>query len=570
MARARKRKKEIWYSCDFETDTTSQESTFVWAWGCMQCGKSDRKEFKYGTSLSSFIDYVFTLDFTPVLWFHNLKFDGSFLIDWLLRNGWEYTYCRDEELNDNQFTALISDMGQWYMIAMCKNGKVVKCQNSLLKIPMSVSQIAKKLKLDVLKGEIDYAIYREEGAVDLNEADKEYLFRDVYIVARALDEMFLSQHLTSMTVGSDCLSFYKTQLGFKRFPKLFPELDEYTDMAIRKAYRGGWVYKKPERNYEVNGVTVDYNSMYPSQMHSKSGNLYPCGEPKYFDGKYEQNIRYPLYVQRIRTSFTLKDGFLPTIQLKNTRGFLATEYVKTTQGEIVELTLTNVDLELFFKHYEVETLQYIDGYMFHGRKKLFDEYINFWFDEKVKCDKLGDEVGRQRAKYFLNNLYGKFGTHPAANRKEPFLNDDSVKFTMVKETRNSVYIPVACYVTAYARREVITGAQNNYKNFCYADTDSLHLSCDESDITGVVLHPTNICAWKCEGKWSEAIFVRAKTYMEHINNEYWLVKCAGMPENVKKQVTPANFKSGSVFHGKLRQKRVKGGVVLIPTTFQIR
>ena len=108
MARARKRKKEIWYSCDFETDTTSQENTFVWAWGCMQCGKSDRKDFKYGTSLSSFIDYVFTLDFTPVLWFHNLIL--QILHFYFLASDFVYKLCRPVLEPDVDLVKLIGQL----------------------------------------------------------------------------------------------------------------------------------------------------------------------------------------------------------------------------------------------------------------------------------------------------------------------------------------------------------------------------------------------------------------------------------------------------------------------------
>ena len=129
MARARARKKEVWYSADFETDTTNIDSTFVWAWGVIEMGKSSRDDFRYGTSLSAFFEYVFTLDWTPVLWFHNLKFDGSFIVDWLLREGYEYVYCRDVQLKDNQFTTMISDMGQWYAICVCKNDKLVTLRN---------------------------------------------------------------------------------------------------------------------------------------------------------------------------------------------------------------------------------------------------------------------------------------------------------------------------------------------------------------------------------------------------------------------------------------------------------
>ena len=43
-----------------------------------------------------------------------------------------------------------------------------------------------------------------------------------------------------------------------------------------------------------------------------------------------------------------------------------------------------------------------------------------------------------------------------------------------------------------------------------------------------------------------------------------------MPDNVKAKVTLENFRIGNRFDGKLMQKRVPGGVVLMDTQFEIK
>ena len=58
------------------------------------------------------------------------------------------------------------------------------------------------------------------------------------------------------------------------------------------------------------------------------------------------------------------------------------------------------------------------------------------------------------------------------------------------------------------------------------------------------------------------------------------IKCAGMPDNVKKLVTKKNFKIGFTVRAddmsipkefkKLAPKKVKRGVVLVPTDFTIK
>lgn len=104
-----------------------------------------------------------------------------------------------------------------------------------------------------------------------------------------------------------------------------------------------------------------------------------------------------------------------------------------------------------------------------------------------------------------------------------------------------------------------------------------------------------------------AWFVRAKTYIEHviaedlqpIDEPYYSVKCAGMPDRCKKlfthsmqgtmpteqeipNITPEeleflktkrkleDFTIGLLVPGKLLPRRIVGGIVLAQTTFEMR
>ena len=177
---------------------------------------------------------------------------------------------------------------------------------------------------------------------------------------------------------------------------------------------------------------------------------------------------------------------------------------------------------------------------------------------------------RQLAKLMLNSLYGKFATNPKSRKKIPFLDEDGVVRYKVTEPeeRDPVYTAMGAFITAYAREKTIRSAQSVYDRFIYADTDSLHLI--GYDIPeGLEVHPTHLGAWKNEGCFSDSVFVRAKTYCEVIDGKL-KVTCAGMPDNVKEQVTLENFRSGSTFGGKLMPRRYKGGIVLESTTFTIK
>lgn len=177
----------------------------------------------------------------------------------------------------------------------------------------------------------------------------------------------------------------------RAFSHFFPNLPEDIDAEIRKAYKGGFTYLNPiykEKEVGV-GVVLDVNSLYPSVMRNEKQ---PFGEPVFFEGKYKEDKVYDLYVQMLSCSFKLKKNKIPTIQIKNDRfHFKATEYLESSNGEIVTLTLTSVDLELFLKQYDVYELRYIAGWKFKSISGIFTDYIDKWTERKIKASKEGNK-----------------------------------------------------------------------------------------------------------------------------------------------------------------------------------
>lgn len=132
-----------------------------------------------------------------------------------------------------------------------------------------------------------------------------------------------------------------------------PVLDLTTDDDIRKSYKGGFTYLMPEyKNKVINNVLVlDINSMYPWAMYNC---ILPYGVPQYFNGKYEEDEKYNLYIQHIKAMFHVKENHIPAIGLKNVFMF-ATEYITETEEEI-DLFLTKPDLELFLSSMKLNIL----------------------------------------------------------------------------------------------------------------------------------------------------------------------------------------------------------------------
>lgn len=559
------------YTADFET-TTDENDCRVWAYGICEIGNADY--FVYGNDIDDFLTYCKKSD-NATFYFHNLKFDGEFIMCRLFELG--FTHVTDRaELETKTFTTLISNKGQFYSMKIMfeKKGKHTKSAtifDSLKILPFSVKAIAKGFNLPISKLEIDYDEKREVGH-ELTPHEVEYLRNDVTIVACALDVLF-QQGLNKMTQGSNALFDYKRTITAKRFEKWFP-IPDY-DKDVRQSYRGGFTYLNPKyKGVDIaDGLVFDVNSLYPSVMHDKP---LPYGEGIFFPGQYKEDILYNLYVQMFTCQFELKPDHIPTVQLKNNLAFIPTEYLTSSGDKDVTMCMTNVDLELFFQHYDVFNIEYHSGWKFKSTVGLFTEYIDKWSAVKIQSAKERNMAMYLLAKLMLNALYGKFALNPNVQSKIPYYNGGLIKYREgEKETRNPIYIPVGTFVTSWARHKTITSAQSIYERFIYADTDSLHLI--GTDIPeSLDIHPTELGKWKHELVFSKSRFLRQKSYIEFGHDagtdkpDEWHITCAGLPESCYQYVTWGNFKEGVVYEGKLQTKRVKGGIVLKDTTFEIK
>lgn len=575
----------IRYTADFET-TTDPETAHVWSWE--SCVVGDPDNFCRGIDIESFIEYCSWED--RIIYFHNLKFDSSYILSYLLTHG--YSWSNNRALKKHEFSTLISNMGQFYSVTVCFGETTTTFYDSLKLIRLSVEQIAKAYGLEMRKLEIDYDKPRPEGYIPTDE-EWEYQHADVAIMSQALHILF-TEGLTKITQGSNALWDYKEIIGKKNFKRWFPVLPPEIDAFCRKSYKGGSTQvHKIFANQEIGcGITLDVNSMYSWAMY---GMFLPFGEPISYTGKYRQDKLYPLYIQKLSCSFELKEGYIPTIQLKHSGLFRGTDFLESSNGNIVELTLTSVDLKLFLDHYNVYNVSWISGYKFMQSKNMFKEYIDKWYAIKAQATKDGNKGLRQIAKDMMNSLSGKFGLRPEVQEKIPYY-DEKLRFKLGEvEQRDSIYVPVVSFITSYGRDKVLRSAQKNYDRFIYMDTDSLHLAGTELP-DNLDIDSTKLGWWDLEKTWVRGYFIRAKTYIEEESvsretmesmikaekAEPWQfyevdgdlrilnITCAGMPKSCYRHVTYENFRPTNWFDGKLMPVMSKNGITLVKKVFTIQ
>lgn len=650
--------------CDFETTVyKGQTSTEVWASASVELYSDDVKIFH---SIDEQFDYFLSLNCNIIAYYHNLKFDGSFWLSFLLVDlGYEQAYRKIGEsdlavewkeekwMSNKSFKYSISDKGIWYSIIIKVNNHFIEIRDSLKLLPFSVKRIGESFGTKHKKLDMEYTGFRYAGC-EITSDEQKYIANDVLVVKEALEIMFNEGH-NKLTIGSCCLDEYKNicshstsiTLDYKEmFPDMYDiSIDEtvykYGTAGdyIRKSYRGGWCYlvKGKENKLYTNGTTADVNSLYPSMMSSESGNRYPVGFPHFWSGNCipEEALssnRY--YFVRVKTRFYIKKDKLPFIQIKSSFLYNGTEALESSDvydkktgkyythyigedGQLtdtrVEMVLTMTDYILLQEQYNLVDFEILDGCWFYTQLGIFDEYM-----EKYKKQKMESKGAlRELAKLFLNNLYGKMASSKDSSFKLAYVKEDkTIGFLPVAESNKKAgYIPVGSAITSYARNFTIRAAQANYHGkdkagFIYADTDSIHCNLPPEEIVGIKVHDKNFCCWKLESCWDKAIFTRQKTYIEHVVAEnlepiekpYNNIKCAGMPKRCKDlfEISLAgnadvnkewsdeekeflfdennkpikrdynSFKIGLKVPGKLRPKRIRGGILLVDTSYEMR
>lgn len=208
---------------DFETCLTEDgQDVRVWAWGMADIFTED---FEYGSTLDSFLDRLLTGKDIYDVAFHNLKFDGNFILPALYKRGFEYVHNRIfmnawKEGADlrGKFTHSISENGQFYNIIVCKDKNAapntpafVFFWDSLKLFTASLKEVGEQYNHTHFKIDEDsdfYEMTRPEGHV-MTAEELTYLREDCLTLAEALRNQFEKYGKIYRTKAAKAFSFFK-------------------------------------------------------------------------------------------------------------------------------------------------------------------------------------------------------------------------------------------------------------------------------------------------------------------------------------------------------------------------
>lgn len=561
----KKKVSEKVYTADFETSDT-ETGDGVWVYGAVLTSVNNPYDVSvfHGTKspLSDFLEAVLKLPKNSKVYFHNLSFDGSFIVDYLLRKG--------EKVDVSIFSR------KWYSVKY----KHIEFRDSLKLLPgTSVKVMPKQFNLPIQKldDDYDYKRIRKQGE-KMSEAELQYMKNDVIIVALTMQKLIEAGfNITYLTIGSFVYSMINRSMtgDTKRdYRDITPE----DDQLLRKAYYGGYtaVNERYKGKIVDNVTAIDYNSMYPSMMLNSP---MPIGPPHQLSASEDiepyLTKDYFVIVEFEAEDVNLRPGRFPNLTRK---GFVA-KY--KSHFDIYTASLVWSDFEWARKNYTFGGLT-IKGYIvfnattgdfnhvIEGLKKLKEESSEV--DEDGKYLKAGV---RTFAKLCLNSMYGKFAQSLVNERRLIEIDEEKDALHEFPDEEQDIgkgkYLPVSIAVTAAARNALFEVYERiGYDRIIYSDTDSIYIKDYNNDIPDLI-HESDFGKWAIEREGFKGKFLHAKCYMLDYG-KYKDVKVAGLPKTADiSTLTFEDFKPGLNFDKvKLIPKYVRGGVRLNEVDFTIK
>ena len=142
------------YCCDFETTSKEQyliegrTRVYLYKWTSLDGSKS-----KVGLSIKEFLEDLKNNKDIHKIYFHNLSFDGNFILYGLFENGYIY---KEKIENENEFTSIIDNFGSIYKISIGFKDRIVDIQCSYKLTGLSIKDLGKLVGLEKLNETHDY------------------------------------------------------------------------------------------------------------------------------------------------------------------------------------------------------------------------------------------------------------------------------------------------------------------------------------------------------------------------------------------------------------------------------
>lgn len=445
----------------------------------------------WGRTLEDFKDFLQELEYyephKKIVYIHNFSFEFQFLINVLQ---FDYVFARQAR------KPLFAEWSTYQF----------RCSYFLTNMSLATWAEQKKLSVQKLVGDLDYTILRTPKT-KLTDTELAYCFNDVLVMYFGLlqyKEKYY--HITDIPFTQtgevrkeviDRMNVSSEYKYRKRCIKLIPEtIEDYT--LLCDCFMGGYTHSNAVHTNIVldNVSSKDISSSYPTVM---------CLE-KYPMTYFEETVPCDDYFNNDNYSYIITfdvehlhskrwNTWLSFSKCTKIKGY-SLDNGRVLKADYVQLSLTNVDYEIFQLCYDFDNLNIIDFRISSNDylSPTFVKYILELYGNKTTLKGIKEkEPLYMKSKQYINSMYGMMVTKNITDTidfeedrwKKELLNEKNfyTKIASEKKKLSKTFgaFQFGVWVTAYARRNLWQGILALDYNVAYCDTDSIKfIYCDSN------------------------------------------------------------------------------------------
>lgn len=443
----------------------------------------------WGRTLEDFKDFLQELEYyephKKIVYIHNFSFEFQFLINVLQ---FDYVFARQAR------KPLFAEWSTYQF----------RCSYFLTNMSLATWAEQRKLSVQKLTGNLDYTILRTPKTA-LTDKELAYCFNDVLVMyfgllqykekyGHIIDIPFTQtgevrkEVIDRMNVSSE----YKYR---KRCIKLIPEtIEDYT--LLCDCFMGGYAHSNAvHTNIVLDNVrSKDISSSYPVVLCLEKYPMtyfeetVPCND--YFNN---DNYSYIITFDVEHLHSKRWNTWLSFSKCSKIKGY-SLDNGRVLKADYVQLSLTNVDYEMFQLCYDFDNLNII-GFRVSSNDYLsptFVKYILELYGNKTTLKGIKEkEPLYMKSKQYINSMYGMMVTKNITDtiefeedRWKKELLDEKNFYTKIASEKKKLSktfgaFQFGVWVTAYARRNLWKGILALDYNVAYCDTDSIkYIECD--------------------------------------------------------------------------------------------
>ena len=557
----------------------------------------------WGRTLEDFKDFLQELEYyephKKIVYIHNFSFEFQFLINVLQ---FDYVFARQAR------KPLFAEWSTYQF----------RCSYFLTNMSLATWAEQRKLSVQKLVGDLDYTILRTPKTV-LSDKELAYCFNDVLVMYYGLQQYkekyghmidipftqtgeVRKEVIERMNVSSE----YKYR---KRCIKLIPQtIEDYS--LLCDCLMGGYAHSNAVHTNVVldNVFSKDISSSYPTVMCLEKYPMtyfeetIPC-EDYFNNDNYSYIITF--YVEHLRSKRW--NTWLSFSKCAKIKGY-SLDNGRVLKADYVQLSLTNVDYEMFQLCYDFDNLNIIDFRISSNDylSPTFVKYILELYGNKTTLKGIKEkEPLYMKSKQYINSMYGMMVTKNITDIiefeedrwKKELLNEKNfyTKIASEKKKLSKTFgaFQFGVWVTAYARRNLWKGILALDYNVAYCDTDSIkYIDCDtdfferynkeierrenmRADMLGIPRDkfcpkdkygiPHRLGIFDDDGQYKKFKTLGAKKYCYVDNDNKLHMTVSGVRKSAVSQLHDIdNFKDGTVFDVEHAQKLIMSYVDDMP------